>query len=186
MAAAKINSLLILIALAMAPTLHQANAADITAGLCGQTTPKAVCVLLVEADPRANLKTSPNGIATILRDKASATASATSAKISSLLRGATNRREIAALKSCSAGYNRAISSLRSADFKVIDRRTYATLVAAISNANDEPRDCELSFQEPPAVRSPISAENERLREICATTLEIINLRVCRTPFVDLF
>ncbi|KAI3445109.1 hypothetical protein Pfo_001774 [Paulownia fortunei] len=181
MAASKVNLLFIFIALAMAPILHHANAVDVANEWCGRTTHKSICLSIVEADRRGNLKTSPNGIGTILTDKALATAAATSAKISRVLKRATNRHEIAALKSCSAGYNRAISSLRSAHFKVINRQTYPTLLAAISNANDEPRDCELSFQEPPAIASPISAENWRLRDICATTLDIINLVVCKSP-----
>ncbi|KAK6140392.1 hypothetical protein DH2020_025862 [Rehmannia glutinosa] len=183
MAGNQVNLLLIIsiALLTMAPILHQANAAvDVANKWCRRTTHSATCLSIVEADRRAHLKHSPNGIATILTDKALATAAAISIKIAKLLETATNRHEVAALKSCFAGYSGAITSLRSAYFKVINRQTYSSLVADISDANDEPRDCELTFQEPPAVRSPITAENERLRDICDTTLEIINLVVCKS------
>ncbi|PIN02987.1 hypothetical protein CDL12_18019 [Handroanthus impetiginosus] len=181
MATNKINSLFIFITLiSMAPHLHRA-VANLARDWCTRTTHSATCLSIVNADRRANLKTSPNGLATILRDKALTTAQATLIKITSLSRRARNPHEIAALKSCSAGYLRAISSLKTAKFAVINRDVYGIVLGAISDANDEPRDCELAFQEPPAIPSPISANNNRLRDILATNLEIINLIVCNSP-----
>lgn len=181
MAPNSLTQLLIFIALATPLALHQANAADPATALCGRTTHAALCLSTVRADNRAALKTSPNGIATILRDSALATSGSTSAKIRTLLRSANNKHVVESLKSCLEGYGTAIASLKSANFGVINRQTYGTIIAAVSDANDEPRDCELSFQEPPAVPSPISAENQRLREVLATTLEIVNLVVCGNP-----
>ncbi|KAL6569992.1 hypothetical protein OROMI_014506 [Orobanche minor] len=176
------NLLFICVSLAISPNIIlQVDAADVSNEWCGRTYRKADCLSIIMADKRANLKTGPNGLATILRDRAVATAVDTSLKIATLLKKATHKREVATLRSCSADYFDAINTLTTADFNLMNRQTYPTLVAVIHTGNDKARDCEFSFQEPPAhIRSPITAENERLREICDTTLQIINLVVCNS------
>ncbi|GER34119.1 signal peptidase complex catalytic subunit SEC11, partial [Striga asiatica] len=67
---------------------------------------------------------------------------ATLAKIKSLLKTAVDKHEVSSLRTCSAGYARAIASLKRADFRTISGGTYVALIKAISDANDEPRDCE--------------------------------------------
>ncbi|KAL6493844.1 hypothetical protein OROGR_031753 [Orobanche gracilis] len=176
------NLLFIFISLALSPNIIlQVDAADVSDEWCGRTYRKADCLSIVMADKRANLKTSPNGLATILRDRAVATAVDTSLKIATFLKKAIDKREVTTLRSCSADYFDAIDTLTTADFKVMDHKTYPTLVAVIDVGNDKARDCEFSFRDPRSpIRSPISAENERLREICAITLQIINLVVCNS------
>ncbi|XP_073024360.1 pectinesterase inhibitor-like [Primulina eburnea] len=177
----KLNLGFLCLSLAVALIFHQTKSANVEQQYCKRTTNGALCLSIIEADPRATLKTTPIGLCTILRDKALATAGATSAKISGLLKRATNPHLVSSLKTCFSGYSSAISSLKSVDFRVINPQTYVGLVGSMSDASDVPRDCELSFQEPPAIQSPISAENERLRVICATTMEMVNLVECNRP-----
>ncbi|KAL9175448.1 hypothetical protein ABFS82_02G112800 [Erythranthe guttata] len=158
-------------------TLDRVNATDPGTGLCRQTTHNDLCLSILKADPRSDLKFSPSGVATILRDSALSTSADAAAKTTDLLKSASDKQEIASLKSCSGGYSSAISSLKSIKFDVIDRTTYPSMVAAVNAGTVAGRDCEASFKKGAGVPSPLTAVNGRLGDVCDTLLEIISYAV---------
>ncbi|KAL3622601.1 hypothetical protein CASFOL_034012 [Castilleja foliolosa] len=166
------------ITLAMSPTLLRA---DVASDLCGRTTHKPLCLTIVNQDRRADLKTSPNGIAKILLDRAVDTTIAAMSKIDKLLPEPTNKRLRESLLKCNTDYFETINTLTTANLKEINRQTYPTLVNVIRTGIDKPSDCESSFHKLPAVSSPVTMENYGIKEDSATTLEVISLVVCNKP-----
>ncbi|KAL3814758.1 hypothetical protein ACJIZ3_016026 [Penstemon smallii] len=177
MASIKNNLVLLCVATcALSFVLHQTNAAnDLVRNWCQRTDYNDLCVSEIEADPRENLKNSPNGLCNILRDRAVANAVATTPKISSLLQTTTNHYAVQCLQICSESYQRSISKLTVVDFSVINRQDYSELNGDIGAAFYEFQDCEECFTERPGTSpSPLTPENQNLGNICKVVIEIIN------------
>ncbi|KAK4477555.1 hypothetical protein RD792_016787 [Penstemon davidsonii] len=137
-----------------------------------------------KADPRQDLKNSPNGLCSILRERAVSDAIATSSKISNLLKTTTNRYAVQCLRICADSYQISIMRLRSADFRVISRQGYVSLARGVSDAFDLTSDCEDTFTERPGTPpSPLTSENQSLVNIVRLVLEIINLTARTTKGV---
>ncbi|KAL3813489.1 hypothetical protein ACJIZ3_014757 [Penstemon smallii] len=166
--------------LAHALAIHQVNAAnDLVRQLCQRTTNNNLCLSIIEADPRQDLKNSPNGLCTILRERAVSNAIATSSKISNLLKTTTNRYAVQCLQICADSYQISIMRLRSADFRVISRQGYVSLAGGVAVASDATHDCEGTFTERPGTPpSPLTSENQSLEDVVRLVLEIINLTIC--------
>ncbi|KAL0372009.1 UNVERIFIED_CONTAM: hypothetical protein Scaly_0882500 [Sesamum calycinum] len=161
--------------------LHQSNAAadDLVHQWCRRTSDNDVCTSVIEADPRDNLKHSPNGFCAILRDRGLADAAATKAKISDALKNTTQLYAVQCLQDCSDFYNRTIYIFNYVDFSVLNHRNYPGLNIDIAGAYDAVRDCEDGFKERPGtLPSPITQENLRMMKIIDTILSIINLKEC--------
>ncbi|KAL3619982.1 hypothetical protein CASFOL_034894 [Castilleja foliolosa] len=174
------NLLFVLISLTV--LLRASNAADVSTALCDRTSNKGLCLSIVGSDRRGNLKTSPNGVAAILRDSALSTVASTQFKISTLLRTATaGGRAFTSLRACSAQYVIPASTLRVANFGTINRAVYTTLLEDINEAKEGPVNCESSFQQAPAIPSPLTAENQKLRDILVIIENVINIVVCNHP-----
>ncbi|KAL3622602.1 hypothetical protein CASFOL_034013 [Castilleja foliolosa] len=169
------QNLFISLAILLSPTLLRA---DVASDLCGRTTHKPLCLTIVNQDRRSDLKTSPNGLAKILLDRAVDTTFAAMDKVNKLLPGTTDKRLKESLSTCSSDYFNTINTLTIVNLKEINRQTYPNLVNVIRTGIDKPSHCESSFHKLPAVSSPVTMENYGIKEDIATTLEVISLAVC--------
>ncbi|KAL3834643.1 hypothetical protein ACJIZ3_009379 [Penstemon smallii] len=156
---------------------QQVNAAnDLVRQMCGRTDNNNLCVSIIEADPRENLKNSPNGLCGILRDRALSNAVATTPKISNLLKTTTNTYARECLQICLDSYEKSIMELKSVDFREINDRNYGSLVIKVSYGSLGPEDCEESFTERPGTPpSPLKPENNNQVKVVNLALEILNL-----------
>ncbi|KAL0407919.1 UNVERIFIED_CONTAM: hypothetical protein Sradi_1726300 [Sesamum radiatum] len=161
--------------------LQKSNAAadDLVHQWCRRTSANDVCTSIIEADPRDNLKHSPNGFCEILRDRGLADAAATKAKISDALKNTTQLYAVQCLQDCSDFYDRTSYILNYVDFSVLDHHNYPALNNNIAGAYDAVSECEAGFTERPGtLPSPITQENLRMMKIIDTILCIINLKEC--------
>ncbi|KAL3618243.1 hypothetical protein CASFOL_038564 [Castilleja foliolosa] len=158
------------------------NTDDLIGKWCSRTERKELCVKLIEADPRKELKSSPNGFCEIVRDKAVKVYVATNSKIPSIV----NRTTVPFVRrclidECSEGYIQAIDHLKSLDFSVISRETYQNLAVSTSYGYTNPWDCEHCFKEgPPGLSIPpeLASDNRNLENAPIIIADIINLVVC--------
>ncbi|KAL3834642.1 hypothetical protein ACJIZ3_009378 [Penstemon smallii] len=159
---------------------QQVNAAnDLVRQMCGRTDNNNLCVSIIEADPRENLKNSPNGLCGILRDKAVSIAVATTPKISNLLKTTTNTYARQCLQICLNSYEKSIMELKSVDFREINHRNYGSLGIVVSYGSLGPEDCEECFAERPGTPpSPLKPENKNMLNVVNLVLEILNLTIC--------
>ncbi|KAL3516175.1 hypothetical protein ACH5RR_023077 [Cinchona calisaya] len=145
---------------------------------CQRTTHSGTCIFVILADPRINLRTTPNGLGTILNDKAKSVTATTSSKISTLLKRSTNPKLGRDLQICSDIYDRNKDRLKQ-DFSSFNRAKYLNIVTALGGVFDEAGDCERIFKEPSSpIASPLTVENQNLRTLVETTLQILNLIEC--------
>ncbi|KAG8363068.1 hypothetical protein BUALT_BualtUnG0007700 [Buddleja alternifolia] len=163
------------IAIALTFVVQQSNAVDFHQW-CQRTSHNNLCVSVVMADPRNNLKTSPNGICRILTDKAITIANANAARISDLQKKSTGR-ITGPLRTCSTEYDKMRYDLKGFDFTVLNHENYIPLVANVGGAAGTPGDCEGAFKEF-HIPSPLTNANKNLEDILVAVLEIINLNEC--------
>ncbi|KAL3618237.1 hypothetical protein CASFOL_038558 [Castilleja foliolosa] len=155
---------------------------DLISKWCSRTEKKELCVKLIEADPREELKRSPNGFCEIVRDKAVKDYVAANSRIPAILK----RTTVPFVRSCligecSEGYTQAIDKLKSLDFSVISRETYQNLAVSTSYGYTNPWDCEHCFKEgPPGLSIPpdLASDNRNLENAPSIIAIIINLVVC--------
>ncbi|KAG8363692.1 hypothetical protein BUALT_Bualt19G0048800 [Buddleja alternifolia] len=88
------------------------GANDLVHRLCQRIRNNNVCTSIIEAGPQNNLKSSPNGLCTILRDKAVANVIATKAKISNVLRRTTQPYVVQCLQACSDSLEEKLFTLK--------------------------------------------------------------------------
>ncbi|KAL3618234.1 hypothetical protein CASFOL_038555 [Castilleja foliolosa] len=156
---------------------------DLISKWCSRAGLKELCVKLIEADPRKELKSSPNGFCEILRDKAVKDYVATNSRIPDILKRTTDpfvRRCL--IDECSEGYIQAIDNLKSLDFSVINRETYYNLTR-VSYGFNNPDFCEHCFKEgPPGLSIPpeLASDNRNLENAPIIIAGIVNLMVCGT------
>ncbi|KAL3618233.1 hypothetical protein CASFOL_038561 [Castilleja foliolosa] len=157
---------------------------DLIGKWCSRTEKKELCVKLIEADPRKELKSSPNGFCEIVRDKAVKDYVATHSRIPAILKRTTDpfvRRCL--IGECSEGYIQAIDNLKSLDFSVISRETYSNLAASVAYGYSNPWFCEHCFKEgPPGLSIPpeLASDNRNLENAPGIIADIVNLMVCGT------
>ncbi|KAG8363069.1 hypothetical protein BUALT_BualtUnG0007800 [Buddleja alternifolia] len=134
------------IAIALTFVVQQSNAVDFHQW-CQRTSHNNLCVSVVMADPRNNLKTT---------------------RISDLQKKFTGR-ITGPLRTCSTEYDKMRYDLKGFDFTVLNHENYIPLVANVGGAAGTPGDCEGAFKEF-HIPSPLTNANKNLEDILVTVL----------------
>ncbi|KAL6546508.1 hypothetical protein OROMI_022229 [Orobanche minor] len=153
---------------------------DVVHRWCSMTDNNKLCVSVIDADSRSNLKNSLNGLCAIIRDRVVADATVTQNKIiPNLLKKTTNFYVNRCLKDCLENYDDGIYSLKSIDFSHIEGKTYYIDISAhIAAGLDEVTECESCFTEQPGTPSPLTSNNDKFVKIGILVAEILNLVNC--------
>ncbi|KAH6786547.1 hypothetical protein C2S52_006099 [Perilla frutescens var. hirtella] len=153
---------------------------DVVHKWCKITPNYDLCTSIIKADPRTQLKQSPNGMCVILRDRAVLEVIAADTAVSRYLNNKTkagfNNYGVECLQQCAKFYGDAIYDLDISDFAVINETTYTSLAEQVGSADDGPKGCEECFTERPGTTSsPLTSQNHNIQNISLIILSILYL-----------
>ncbi|XP_073025187.1 uncharacterized protein [Primulina eburnea] len=159
--------------------LYQIHAfRDVSVQWCNRTDRSSLCLKILNADSRSYLRSSPEGMARIIVDRALLISESNIGKITDLIgksKGTSNR----VFRDCLAGYNQAHDLLKEANISVINRQTYHDVAAAVSFPYHKADECEQEFKQLlPGTPPPLTEDNKLLEDVIYVAMEIINLKVC--------
>ncbi|KAH6778371.1 hypothetical protein C2S51_009683 [Perilla frutescens var. frutescens] len=153
---------------------------DVVHKWCKITPNYDLCTSIIKADPRTQLKQSPNGMCVILRDRAVLEVIAADTMVSRYLNNKTkagfNKYGVECLQECAGFYGDAIYDLDISDFTIINQTTYTPLSVQVGSAYDGPKNCEECFTERPGTTpSPLTSQNHNIQNISQIILSILYL-----------
>ncbi|KAI5675561.1 hypothetical protein M9H77_06511 [Catharanthus roseus] len=147
---------------------------------CQRTSNVDVCNAIIQNDPRADLKTSPSGILTILTEKAKSVVALCSFKVVVLLESRNSSPQLKkGLERCWIAYKRANQTLDKQNYYgVINKDTYRDLNCNLGRVYDQPVICETAFGDQPGIRPPLTPEDVNLMTIAQVNAQILNIFFC--------
>lgn len=153
---------------------------DLIHNVCKKTSHFDMCVSTIESDPRSDFKSNPRGFVRILIDRAYVNATAINNYIVDLGKKYKDHFTKECFSICHDLYDAGLFHLNEAlgliYFK--DYMGYRDLDMTLDQFYREPYDCEKSFAQFPAIKLPLTRENNYLLNISDLAIEIVNLIEC--------
>ncbi|KAF4364100.1 hypothetical protein CsatB_029727 [Cannabis sativa] len=141
---------------------------DLISNACSKALYKDLCEKTLRADPSSGSATL-GGLAKIALQAAASSAKNTQAQITSLLKTATDKSVIAALKDCSDNYDSANEELGDS-LKAIDAKHYDDVKTWVSASMTDGDSCQSGFKG----SSPLTQANTKFSQLCSNVLALTN------------